>query len=49
VRQSDVELFKATFEGHGLPPGVVFPTYGLAEHTVFVCTNGTHAPAAAHA
>jgi acyl-CoA synthetase (AMP-forming)/AMP-acid ligase II len=41
VRQADMELFKATFEKHGLPPrGVIFPTYGLAEHTVFVCTNG---------
>jgi len=38
-----MELFKATFERHGLPTkdgGVIFPTYGLAEHTVFVCTNG---------
>lgn len=26
-----------------LPPdhrGVIFPTYGLAEHTVYVCSNG---------
>jgi hypothetical protein len=23
----------------GLPQGVIFPTYGLAEHTVFVCSG----------
>lgn len=36
----DIEQFYAAFEMSGLPRGVVFPTYGLAEHTVFVCTNG---------
>ncbi|CAM9823760.1 unnamed protein product, partial [Heterosigma akashiwo] len=35
-----LDRFQATFEKHGLPPGVVFPTYGLAEHTVYVCSNG---------
>ena len=24
----------------GLKPDVIFPTYGLAEHTVYVCSNG---------
>ena len=36
----DIERFYAVFENSGLPRGVVFPTYGLAEHTVFVCSNG---------
>jgi acyl-CoA synthetase (AMP-forming)/AMP-acid ligase II len=33
--------FYATFGPLGLQRGVVFPTYGLAEHTVFVCSGGT--------
>ncbi|KAH8048729.1 ligase [Aureococcus anophagefferens] len=41
VRACDVDAFRAAFADHGLKPGVIFPTYGLAEHTVFVCTNGT--------
>ena len=44
VRVDDLELFRATFEHCGLNPRAVFPTYGLAEHTVFVCTNGTQVP-----
>ena len=24
----------------GLKKGVIYPTYGLAEHTVYVCSNG---------
>lgn len=32
--------FYQTFRPSGLPAGVVFPTYGLAEHTVFVCSGG---------
>ena len=32
--------FYATFGALGLQRGVVFPTYGLAEHTVFVCSGG---------
>ena len=24
----------------GLKRGVIYPTYGLAEHTVYVCSNG---------
>ena len=41
VRWFDIERFYAVFENSGLPRGVVYPTYGLAEHTVFVCTNGS--------
>ena len=40
VRWFDIERFYAVFENSGLPRGVVYPTYGLAEHTVFVCSNG---------
>lgn len=32
-------FYKAT-KPFGFPDNVIFPTYGLAEHTVFVCTNG---------
>ena len=32
--------FYATFRPFGLPGDVVVPTYGLAEHTVFVCSGG---------
>ena len=32
--------FYDTFTPFKLPKGVVFPTYGLAEHTVFVCSGG---------
>ena len=28
------------FSPYGLPEGVIKPTYGLAEHTVFVCSGG---------
>lgn len=41
ISGSDLDAFTATFEPLGLPRGVVFPTYGLAEHTVFVCSGGT--------
>ena len=30
----------AVFEEYGLQRGVIFPTYGLAEHCVYVCSNG---------
>jgi len=36
-----LEKFYATFGPFGLARGVVYPTYGLAEHTVFVCSGGT--------
>lgn len=32
--------FYHTFGAYGLPGNVVVPTYGLAEHTVFVCSGG---------
>ena len=32
--------FYGTFRPFGLPDHVVIPTYGLAEHTVFVCSAG---------
>ena len=35
-----IETFYESFVPFGLPRGVIFPTYGLAEHTVFVCTGG---------
>ena len=25
----------------GLRRGIIYPTYGLAEHTVYVCSNGS--------
>jgi len=41
VDPDGIAAFSACFAKHGLPEGVVFPTYGLAEHTVFVCSGGT--------
>ncbi|KAJ8611195.1 hypothetical protein CTAYLR_003598 [Chrysophaeum taylorii] len=38
VRASDVDAFLAAFPS--FPREALRPTYGLAEHTVFVCTNG---------
>lgn len=32
--------FYSLFEQYGLKRGVIVPTYGLAEHTVFVCSRG---------
>lgn len=32
--------FYSTFGAYGLPSDVIVPTYGLAEHTVFVCSGG---------
>lgn len=40
VDQRAIANFYDTFRPHGLPLGVVVPTYGLAEHTVFVCSGG---------
>lgn len=42
VDQSAIANFYDTFRPYGLPSGVVVPTYGLAEHTVFVCSGGQH-------
>jgi acyl-CoA synthetase (AMP-forming)/AMP-acid ligase II len=36
-----LEAFYAEFGPLGLKQGVVVPTYGLAEHTVFVCSGGS--------
>jgi len=36
-----MQFFYETFGKFNLPQGVIFPTYGLAEHTVFVCSGGT--------
>lgn len=35
-----LKKFCLTFASFGLDPTVIFPTYGLAEHTVFVCSGG---------
>lgn len=40
VEASAMDTFYAVFSKYGLPPGVIYPTYGLAEHTVYVCSNG---------
>ncbi|CAM9849336.1 unnamed protein product, partial [Sphacelaria rigidula] len=40
VDAQSIDRFYAVFEAHGLKRGVIFPTYGLAEHTVYVCSNG---------
>lgn len=40
VDSATIETFYAVFQPHGLPRGVIYPTYGLAEHTVYVCSNG---------
>ena len=40
VEASSIDLFYAVFGKYGLPPNVIFPTYGLAEHCVYVCSNG---------
>ncbi|KDO24216.1 hypothetical protein SPRG_09850 [Saprolegnia parasitica CBS 223.65] len=34
-----IDAFYATFSPFGLPRGVIRPTYGLAEHTVYVCDS----------
>jgi acyl-CoA synthetase (AMP-forming)/AMP-acid ligase II len=33
--------FYDTFCPYGLKRGIIYPTFGLAEHTVFVCSGGT--------
>lgn len=35
-----VAEFEKTFREYGLKENIIFPTYGLAEHTVMVSTNG---------
>ena len=41
VDQAAIANFYETFRPFGLSSGVVVPTYGLAEHTVFVCSGGS--------
>lgn len=40
VDEESIQLFYKTFTPFGLKHGVIYPTYGLAEHTVFVCSGG---------
>ncbi len=40
VRASTLEAFHSAFAPSGLRPGVVHPSYGLAEHTVSVTVGG---------
>eukprot|EP00574_Skeletonema_japonicum_P004634 CAMPEP_0201723518 /NCGR_PEP_ID=MMETSP0593-20130828/7557_1 /ASSEMBLY_ACC=CAM_ASM_000672 /TAXON_ID=267983 /ORGANISM="Skeletonema japonicum, Strain CCMP2506" /LENGTH=923 /DNA_ID=CAMNT_0048214643 /DNA_START=35 /DNA_END=2807 /DNA_ORIENTATION=- len=42
VTVKSIKAFEKVFKPFGLPtePSVIFPTYGLAEHTVFVCSGG---------
>ena len=40
VEVADMKAFYSAFEQYGLNTGVIYPTYGLAEHTVYVCSNG---------
>lgn len=40
VTEKSMEAFYSAFSRFGFPSGVIFPTYGLAEHTVFVCSGG---------
>jgi len=41
VDEHGMAQFYDAFSLFGLPKGVIYPTYGLAEHTVFVCSGGT--------
>lgn len=40
VDEKAITDFYKTFEAYDLSPDVIIPTYGLAEHTVFVCSGG---------
>jgi Acyl-CoA synthetases (AMP-forming)/AMP-acid ligases II len=40
VTEDSIESFCSVFCPLGLDRNVIFPTYGLAEHTVFVCSGG---------
>jgi acyl-CoA synthetase (AMP-forming)/AMP-acid ligase II len=44
VRPRTVRAFAAAFAANGLRPEVVCPSYGLAEATVFVASDGPDAP-----
>lgn len=39
VDRDSIDTFYSTFRPFGLAE-IIFPTYGLAEHTVFVCSSG---------
>lgn len=41
VTEDAMDMFLNQFEPFGLRRSIMFPTYGLAEHTVFVCSGGT--------
>ena len=40
VTESSVDAFASAFGPYGLDREVIYPTYGLAEHTVFVSSGG---------
>ncbi|KAL4163824.1 hypothetical protein KRP22_005251 [Phytophthora ramorum] len=40
IQGEAIDNFYRAFSPFGLPDGVVKPTYGLAEHTVYVCGGG---------
>ncbi|KAL7545201.1 hypothetical protein ACHAWF_008552 [Thalassiosira exigua] len=40
VTEKSIAAFEKAFAPFGLKEGVIYPTYGLAEHTVFVCSGG---------
>ncbi len=40
VTEDSIDAFHEKFVPFGLKKDVMFPTYGLAEHTVFVCSGG---------
>jgi acyl-CoA synthetase (AMP-forming)/AMP-acid ligase II len=40
VTEESINAFHDAFAPFGLKKEVMFPTYGLAEHTVFVCSGG---------
>lgn len=35
-----LQQFRLYFSKYHLSPSIIYPTYGLAEHTVFVCSGG---------
>lgn len=43
VTANSIRAYEKAFKPFGLrtEPSVIFPTYGLAEHTVFVCSGGS--------
>ncbi len=41
VSAQAMDVFYSVFCPYGLKRGVIYPTYGLAEHTLCICTNGS--------